>query len=68
LIDPANARECLEINLERHKIYFEAKTKILYTTISSTELYSFKVRASDFLVTVSQEIKKRFDFKNETQD
>jgi len=54
LIDLANAREYLEINLERNKMYFEAKTEILYTTISSTEFHSFKVRALDFLVTVSQ--------------
>lgn len=47
-------------------MYFGAKTEVLYTTVNSTELHSFKVRALDFLVTVSQEIKKRFDFKNRT--
>lgn len=30
------------------------------------ELISFKITASDFLVTMSQEIKKRFDFKSAT--
>jgi len=62
LLDPANVKEYLEID----KMYFGAKTETLYTTVSSTELHSFKVRALDFLVTLSQEIKKRFDFKNTT--
>lgn len=62
LLDPVNTREYLEIN----KMYFGVKTEVLYTTVSAAELYSFKIRALDFLGTVSQEIKKRFDFKNET--
>ncbi|KYN50523.1 hypothetical protein ALC57_00163, partial [Trachymyrmex cornetzi] len=62
LIDPTNTRQYLEID----KMYFGAKTETLCITLSSVELHSFKIRALDFLVTVSQEIKKRFNFKSAT--